>query len=209
MAMSVGLCVFIAPEIIVGAVVVMGAVVVAVAIQEGLEAYARSSASERARPVTQTQSSSEQEPVANREPTPSGLGRDWIPPESFETTERRPECRPVPVPHRGGNDAHNQCADRIENSSFPGWDVLVNGKQFDAWVPVTRTLWEIKTDDFDIHSPHSQRFFARVKLPEIRREKALAEACGYQFVVGVRSPAHKAALLALDPDLAIVVMDWC
>ena len=29
------------------------------------------------------------------------------------------------------------------------------------------------------------------------------------FVIGVRSPAHKAALLALDPDLTIVVMDWC
>jgi hypothetical protein len=52
-------------------------------------------------------------------------------------------------------------------------------------------------------------FLAQVKIPEIRREKILAEACGYKFVVGVRSPAHKEALLALDRSLEIVVMDWC
>ncbi|WP_233585991.1 DUF6310 domain-containing protein [Corallococcus sp. CA054B] len=73
----------------------------------------------------------------------------------------------------------------------------------------THTLWEVKTDDFDIQSLRSQRFFAKVKLPEIQREKRLAEACGYNFVVGVRSAAHKAALLELDRSLNVVVMDWC
>jgi hypothetical protein len=48
-----------------------------------------------------------------------------------------------------------------------------------------------------------------VKLPEIQREKRLAEACGYNFVVGVKSAAHKAALEKLDKTLTIVVMDWC
>jgi hypothetical protein len=206
---AVALCVFAAPEIVVGAVIVIGAVAVAAAIQEGIDAYQRNASRERAKPKAETQSSSEQEPVANREPTPRGLGRDWLPPVSSDPTERRPECRPVPVSHRGGNDDHNKCADRIKNNSFPGWDVLVNGKQFDALVLATRTLWEVKTDDFDIHSIHSQRFFARVKLPEIQREKRLAEACGYNFVVGVRSAAHKAALLELDRELTIVVMDWC
>jgi len=70
------------------------------------------------------------------------------------------------VPHRGGNDPHNDCADLIPQNSFPGWDVLVNGKQFDALVLVTRTLWDVKTDNFDIHSPHSQKLFIKVKLPE-------------------------------------------
>ncbi|HYO73869.1 MAG TPA: DUF6310 domain-containing protein [Archangium sp.] len=32
-------------------------------------------------------------------------------------------------------------------------------------------LWDVKTDDFDNHSPHSQRFFARMKLPEIQARK--------------------------------------
>ena len=53
------------------------------------------------------------------------------------------------MPHRGGNDAHNECADKIPNNSFPGRDVLVNGKNFDALQLATRTLWEVKTDNFD------------------------------------------------------------
>jgi hypothetical protein len=113
------------------------------------------------------------------------------------------------VPHRGGDDDHNKCADKIPNNSFPGWDVFVNGKNFDVLQLATRTLWEVKTDDFGKHSPRSRRFLAEVKLPELRHEKMLAEACGYNFVVGVRSPAHKDVLLELDPDLTVVVMDWC
>jgi transposase-like protein len=68
---------------------------------------------------------------------------------------------------------------------------------------------EVKTDDFDIHSPRSQAFFAKVKLPEIRREARLAKECGYNFAVGVKSTAHKEALEKLDRTLTIVVMEWC
>jgi hypothetical protein len=113
------------------------------------------------------------------------------------------------VPHAGGNDPHNDCADLIPQNNFPGWDVLVNGKQFDALVLVTRTLWDVKTDNFDIHSPRSQDFLARVKLPELQREKRLAEECGYNFAIGVRSQAHKDVLFKLDPTLTVVVMNWC
>ena len=87
--------------------------------------------------------------------------------------------------------------------------MLVNGKYFDALVLATRTLWEVKTDNFDKHSPRSQKFFVDVKLPEMQRERRLAEACGYKFVVGVRSAAHKVALERLDRSLTVVVMDWC
>jgi hypothetical protein len=215
-AVGVGVCVLAAPEIVVGAVIVAGVVVVGFAIKEALDAYALKRGRPQARPAPETRPMPDtkpapQEPSPKQRPKPEPKGPDFPPPGPIETSERerRRRCEPVPVPHRGGNDDHNRCADRIQNNSFPGLDVLVNGKQFDALQLATRTLWEVKTDDFDIHSPHSQRFFARVKLPEIKREKALAEACGYKFVVGVRSPAHKAALLALDPDLTIVVMDWC
>jgi hypothetical protein len=113
------------------------------------------------------------------------------------------------VAHLGGNDPHNECADRIPNNSFPGWDVFVNGKSFDALQLATRTLWDVKTDDFDKHSPHSQKFFIKMKLGEIQREARLAEECGYDFAVGVRSEAHKTALKRADPTLEVVVMDWC
>jgi hypothetical protein len=205
---AVGLCVFAAPEIVAGAVVVIGAVVVAAAIQEGIDAYERNASRERAKPKTQTRPSRQQELVTKREPKPEGSGRDRLPPVTSEPSER-PECTPVPVPHAGGNDPHNDCADKIPNNSFPGWDVLVNGKQFDALVLVTRTLWDVKTDNFDKHSRRSREFFIEVTLPELQREKRLAEECGYDFVVGVRSDAHKAALKLADPTLKVAVIDWC
>jgi hypothetical protein len=131
--------------------------------------------------------------------------------EAHETQEqaRRPDCTPRPVPRLGGDDLHNRCADRVPRNRFPGSDVLVNGKHFDALQLDTRTLWEIKTDDFDKHSARSQRFFVRMKLPELRREAMLARECGYEFVIGVRSAEHQAALLEEAPTLRVVVMDWC
>jgi hypothetical protein len=210
-AVGIGLCILAAPELIVGAVIVTGVVVVAIAIKEELDASERRASRERTGPKSQPRPAHQQEPVANRKPTPEGspLGRDWLPPVSSDSTERRPECEPIPGPPRGGNDPHNRCADNIPGNDFPGLNVFVNGKHFDALVLATRTLWEVKTDDFDKHSRRSQRFFIEVKLPEIRRERRLAEECGYKFVVGVRSEAHKAALKFADPTLEIVVMDWC
>jgi len=209
-AVGVGLCVFVAPEMIFGAIIVTGVVVVAVAIQEEWDAYERSGSRESGGPKPLTRPSTEKEPIANRKPKPEGstLGPDWLPPISSEPWER-PECRPIPGPPRGGNDPHNECANKIPGNDFPGLNVLVNGKHFDALALAARTLWEVKTDKFDIHSPRSQAFFAKVKLPEIRREARLAKECGYNFVVGVKSAAHKAALEKLDESLVIVVMDWC
>jgi hypothetical protein len=48
-----------------------------------------------------------------------------------------------------------------------------------------------------------------MKLPEIQREKRLAEACGYDFVVGVRRKSHEIALERADSTLKVVLMDWC
>jgi hypothetical protein len=139
-----------------------------------------------------------------REPSPQKQ------PPSALAEEDDSRCKPIPLPrHLGGHDPHNECADKMPNNSFPGGDVYVNGKNFDALQLLTRTLWEVKTDAFDKHSPHSQRFFALMKLPEIQREKRIAESCGYDFVVGVRSAAQKFALEKLDPNLNIVIMDWC
>jgi hypothetical protein len=97
----------------------------------------------------------------------------------------------------------------MPGNTFPGGDVYVNGKSFDALQLATRTLWEVKTDDFGKHSPHSQKFFIKMKLEELQRERRLAEECGYRFVIGVRSEAHKTALERADRSLDVVVMDWC
>ncbi len=138
-----------------------------------------------------------------REPSPQKQ------PASALVDEDDPKCQPIPVPHRGGNDDHNKCADKMPNNSFPGWDVYVNGKNFDALQLAVRTLWDVKTDDFEKQPPRSQRFFVRMKLSELRREAKLARECGYDFIIGVRSAAHKAVLFEEDPTLKVVVMDWC
>ncbi|WP_337459948.1 DUF6310 domain-containing protein [Corallococcus coralloides] len=212
-ALGLGVCVLAAPEIVVGAVIVVGVVVVGVAIKEAMDAYElKGMYPGEARPTPETEPAA-QESSSAQVPKPDGAssGRDWFPPISTTPTEheRRPECRPIPGPPRGGNHLHNKCADNIPNSTFPGSDVLVNGKNFDALQLTMRTLWEVKTDDFDKHSRRSQQFFIEVKLPEIQRERRLAEQCGYDFIVGVRSEAHKNALKLVDPSLKVVVMDWC
>jgi hypothetical protein len=201
---AVGLCVFAAPEIVVGAVVVISAVVVAAAIQEGIDAYQRDAARERAKPQSQTQPSREQERVANREPKPEGLGRDWLPPASADPTER-PECKPIPVRHAGEDDPHNECADRFPPNRYPGMDVLVGGKRFDALQVGVRVLWEIKTHQFDTYTDFLRDQVIRDQVLEMQEERDIAAACGYGFVVGVSSAAHKEALLRQDSSLKIVV----
>ncbi len=220
--MGLGVCVLAAPELVVGAVIVAGVVVVGFAIKEALDTYAEKRGRPQARPVPETRPLPEvkpapetkptpQEPSPKQKPKPGPKGPDFPPLGPVEVTERdrRPECKPIPVPHRGGNDDHNKCADRIPFNSFPGWDVRVNGKDYDGLQLIVRTLWDVKTDDFDKHSRRSQQFFIEMKLPEIQRERRLAEECGYEFVLGVHSEAHKAALELVDQTLKVVVMDWC
>lgn len=143
--------------------------------------------------------------MANEGPTPRGLGRDWLPPISSDPTERSPRCRAIPVPHRGGDALHNECADRVPPNRYPGHDVLVDGKHFDALQVGTLVLWEIKTDQFDTYSRFLQNQVVRDQVAELGEERNIAEACGYGFVVGVSSAAHKAALEAQDRTLRIVV----
>ena len=214
--MGLGICVLAAPEIVVGAVIVTGVVVVGFAIKEALEAYELEMGEPEVRPAPETRPVPETkpaplEPLAKRRPKPKPEEPDFPPlgPPEFSERERRPECMPIPVPHMGGNDPHNECADKVPNNSFPGWDVFVNGKNFDALQLATRTLWDVKTDAFGKHDPHSQKFFIKMKLGELQREARLAKECGYDFIVGVRSEAHKTALLFADPTLKVVVMDWC
>jgi hypothetical protein len=113
--------------------------------------------------------------------------------------------------HFGGNKLHDTCADRIPNNSFPGGDVFVNGKNFDALQLATHTLWEVKTDNFDTYPRDLRGFVIRDQVPKLLIERDLARACGFDFRVGVRSAAHKAALESVEPELEglIVIMDWC
>lgn len=98
---------------------------------------------------------------------------------------------------------------QVPNNSFPGGNVLVNGKNFDALQLATRTLWEVKTDNFDTYPAFLRNQSVENQLPGLLHERTLALACGFDFKVGVRSASHKAALLRRDPTLEIVIMNWC
>ena len=93
---------------------------------------------------------------------------------------------------------------------FSGMDVLVAGKHFDALQVGVPVLWEIKTDQYDTFSLFLQKKVLNDQVEEFLEERSIARACGYGFVVGVSTRAHKEALIDLEPSLApdIVVSRW-
>ncbi|MFP2903856.1 DUF6310 domain-containing protein [Pyxidicoccus sp. 3LFB2] len=206
-ALGIGLCVLAAPEIVVGAVIVVGVVVVGVAIKEALEGYElRGSGSDEVEPAPRTKPAS-QEPSESRKPKPEASGQDGFPPVPTEPLEqeRRPECRPVPVPHAGKDGPHNECADKFPPNRYPGMDVLVNGVRFDALQVGVRVLWEIKTHQFDTYNGFVRDREIGTELKQIRKERDAAAKCGYEFVVGVSTAEHKRALNEEIPTLNVVV----
>jgi len=143
------------------------------------------------------------EPEANPAPDRSRANRRD--PPAPVTGERRLECDPIPVPHAGEDDPHNECADKFPPNCYPGMDVRVGGKRFDALQVGARVLWEIKTHRFDTYNAFIRRMTILKELPLLKEERDIAEACGYGFVVGVSTQEHKDALIDLEPTLNIVV----
>lgn len=201
--LGVGLCIFLAPELVVGAVVVVGTVMVAAAIQEGIDAYQRNASRERAKPKIQTQPA--KEPLANQAPMAKGSSTGDIFPPLPETRPRRPSCEPIPVRHAGEDVPHNECADRFPPNRYPGMDVFVDGERFDALQVGARVLWEIKTHRFDTYPDFIRRREIERELEQIQGERTAAAACGYDFVIGVSTQAHKDALIEADFTLNVVV----
>jgi|GEM_PF-1836497 len=147
-----------------------------------------------------------EEPEAKPTPESSGPNR---PPPAPLTSKPRPECIPKLVPHLGGDDLHDKCADKIPQNSYPGFDAFVNGKHFDAFQQGGGVLWEIKTDNFDTFTAALKKIVIGKQVPDLQHERDLANSCGFDFRIGVRVAAHQAALISVDPTLKIIVMDWC
>ncbi|OJT22774.1 hypothetical protein BO221_22645 [Archangium sp. Cb G35] len=220
--LGIGLCVLAAPELAVGAVVVVGVVVVGFAISEALEAYEKRGRPQvrppPTLPVPETRPVPEAVPVVETKPAPPELkkkrrpkpkptGEDWPPGPAPESTDRERErkCAAIPVPHKGGNKAHNSCADWYPPNRWPGKDAQVDGKNFDALQVGVRVLWEIKVEYFDDYSDFLKQITVEKEIKELKVYRAIALACGYSFKVGVISEAHKAALLKEDDSFDIVV----
>ncbi|RYZ43611.1 MAG: hypothetical protein EOO71_02920 [Myxococcaceae bacterium] len=207
--MGVGLCMLVAPEVVVGAVIVVGLVVVAVAIKEELDAhelrhaYPEEAGASRGTKVSSREAEAQPKPKLKPEPA----GQDWQPPVPPVPVDRtRPaSCEPVPVPHAGEDDPHNECADKFPPNRYPGMDVLVGGVRFDALQVGARKLWEIKTHRFDSYNAFVRRQEVGREFKQLDKERKAAEACGYDFVVGVSTELHRQALLDLDQSLNVIV----
>ncbi|MCK8502930.1 DUF6310 domain-containing protein [Myxococcus fulvus] len=206
-ALGIGLCVLAAPEIVAGAVIVLGAVVVAAAITEAMDAYEfRHTYPEEAGPSRQTEASSKGATARNRPKLkPESTGKDGQPPLPPMSAAGRASCEPVPVPHAGDDDAHDKCADSFPPNRYPGMDVLVGGARFDALQVGARKLWEIKTHRFDTYNSFVQEREVEKEIRQLDEERKAATKCGYDFLIGVSTQAHKDALLEADPFLKIVV----
>jgi len=211
-AMGLGLCVLAAPEIAVGAVVVTGVVVVGFLIKEALDTYelrrgrpeTRPMPEPRPVPVTKT---APPKPSPEQKPKPEPKGPDFPPvgPTEITERERRRRCEPIPEPHEGKDDAHNRCADQFPPNRYPGMDVLVDGVSFDALQVGVRVLWEIKTHRFDTYSDFVQDREIEKEMKQMNKQRKAAAACGYDFIIGVSTQAHKDALLRKNQALKIVV----
>jgi hypothetical protein len=208
-AVGVGLCVLAAPEIAVGAVVVIGLVVVAVAIKEEMDAYElrhaypEEAGASRGRKVAIREVEAQRTPRV--EPEPSGQPRQPpVPPVPVFKTGRA-SCEPVPVPRATKDDPHNECADRFPPNQYPGMDVLVGGVRFDALQVGAHVLWEIKTHRFDTYNAFIKSQEIEKEIKQLHKERSVANACGFDFIIGVSSAAHKKALLDVDSELKVVV----
>jgi hypothetical protein len=84
-------------------------------------------------------------------------------------------------------------------------DVFVGGVSFDALQVGVRVLWEIKTHRFDEYPDFIQDKEIKKEMIQIEKQRKAAAACGYVYVVGVSTQAHKDALLDEDLNLNVVV----
>jgi hypothetical protein len=84
-------------------------------------------------------------------------------------------------------------------------DVFVGGERFDALQVGVRVLWEIKTHQFESYNDFIQDREIEKEIRQLDKERRAATACGYDFVIGVSTQAHKDALLREDRFLNIVV----
>lgn len=206
---GVGLCVLAAPEIALGAIIIFGVVVVAVAIKEQLDAYELRHRYPEEAGTAQGTRGAPQEDVAQRTPQqkPEPAGLEWQPPVPALPVDpkRHASCEPIPVPRASKDAPHNECADMFPPNRYPGMDVSVDGIRFDALQVGARVLWEIKTHRFDSYRVFIQDREIEQELRQLDRERDAALACGYDFVVGVSTHSHRAALLKQDSTFKVVV----
>lgn len=117
-------------------------------------------------------------------------------------------CIPKPVPHLGGDALHNHCADVVPPNVHPGFDVMVDGKNFDA-LDDFKNLWEAKTKNSARYNQND--FMRNVVWPqelandrmELLEEQRKAHGCEYGFNLAAGDPVYAAAMVGAYDNVVI------
>jgi len=70
-----------------------------------------------------------------------------------------------------------------------------------------RVSWESKSEQFDTYNAFLRGQVVKAQAAQMREERNIALSCGYSFVVGVSTEAHKEALERAAPELEIAVTE--
>ena len=109
------------------------------------------------------------------------------------------DCVRKKVPHGGGHDLHDMCADTLPGNVVSGSDLYVappgeKGWKFDAYTPDDNTLWEVKTDRYERGSEWLKYRRLNDQVDEFQRQAYIANKCNHGFKVSV-SDLEQALLL--------------
>ncbi len=131
-------------------------------------------------------------PVATPQPQPQPGPR---PSATEGPSPPLPRCAVEREEHRGENALANRCADAVPGNQT-GYGARVMGVSYDAYQEVEKTLWEIKAHHYSSYSDFLKKVDRDEILRQLEGKKAVAEMCGFKFVVGV-----------IDKDLAKLLND--
>jgi hypothetical protein len=127
---------------------------------------------------------------------------------SFPATAGAVFCNPNPIPRKGGDDVHEQCATARQGNLYPGRDVCVatpqyGSKAFDAYNG--SVIWEVKTYNFD--NMKSPSFLLSLDRDEWIKESAIARYCRISFWYTVGDARHMEALNSVQPGFVPIIAD--
>ena len=115
-------------------------------------------------------------------------------------------CELIPIGfHKGGDPVHDFCADTVPPNMYPGSDICVMEKNFDAISG--NILWETKTNNWDNANAFVRGQVVQDYISDAEKESSIARGCGfgYNFLVG--DPRYTTLLLATEPAFQPALTD--
>jgi hypothetical protein len=135
----------------------------------------------------------------------AGLGLTVL---TTSATAGSAQCNPLPVPRRGGDKIHDDCANAVPGNEFVGFDVCVafggKTKNFDAKSgPV---LWEVKT--YNMNNQKAPFFIIQKDVADAAgRASPIARSCGYSYQWRLGDVRAVPAIDLVSPGFVPIIAD--